>query len=839
MTTSAITEAVAARPWQLSAEAVALWKKFPPRTNPKSWPATRQSRAAVVSRMLKPPSLGNDSKTRCNRKLTLLKVLDWLEMQPGTTWQERWDASGVGVDGRVDWRTRLISDLKSVDNLGPRGERIFSILGMGLVQLIGGDVLRPDLGWLMATASPLRIANEMERVRDGEAIASLRALRKASTVGDSTVLPAIEKIALIMAAKGGTVADVTPGDCLELLKTSREVFPGPAKASRHSPFSYQLLHSLGVFPAGAPSSVRMFSTRFPGQLTAEQLVDRYNLSCRPVRDLLVDYLMERQPSVDYNTLTGLATALALWFWKDLEKHHAGIDSLRLPPDIAASWKRRLQTRIVRTTNEHGDVVETTVERATASDTLMTVRAFYLDLAQWALDEPSRWGPWAAPCPIRADDVQHRKMKSRQKTRMDQRTRERLPVLPVLIDAVDRNRKAAAARLEAAGHTHPGEVFTADGTTLRRAVLKRHSPHLWGEELDTGRRRNLAREESNAFWGWAAVEVLRMTGVRIEELSEISHHSLVQYRLPSTGELVPLLQIAPSKTDEERLLVVSPELADVLSAIICRIRTADGSVPLVIAYDHHEKVWNPPLPLLFQRKIGLEDRPIPIDGIRTLLQDALAATGFTDTTGRPLHFAPHDFRRIFTTDAVMNGMPPHIAQLVLGHRDINTTMGYKAVYPEEAITGHRAFIARRRELRPNEEYRSPTEEEWEDFLGHFERRKVALGDCGRAYGTSCIHEHSCIRCPLLRADPAQQPRLVGIRDNLLARIAEAEHEGWAGEAEGLKVSLAAANTKLTQLDNLIASRTAAVNLGMPAFPDVAGRQITTSHAPTHRANVNRP
>jgi hypothetical protein len=25
---------------------------------------------------------------------------------------------------------------------------------------------------------------------------------------------------------------------------------------------------------------------------------------------------------------------------------------------------------------------------------------------------------------------------------------------------------------------------------------------------------------------------------------------------------------------------------------------------------------------------------------------------------------------------MHGMPPHIAQLVAGHRDINTTMGYR-------------------------------------------------------------------------------------------------------------------------------------------------------------------
>jgi hypothetical protein len=129
------------------------------------------------------------------------------------------------------------------------------------------------------------------------------------------------------------------------------------------------------------------------------------------------------------------------------------------------------------------------------------------------------------------------------------------------------------------------------------------------------------------------------------LTELSHHSLVQYRTPATGELVPLLQIPPSKTDEERLLVIAPELADTLSAIVCRIRNPDGSVPLVVAYDHHEKVWNPPMPLLFQRTVGLESRPIPISGIRTLLSDALARAGLTDATGQPLDFAPHDFRRI--------------------------------------------------------------------------------------------------------------------------------------------------------------------------------------------------
>ncbi|MDX6352113.1 MAG: hypothetical protein QOF84_6903 [Streptomyces sp.] len=68
----------------------------------------------------------------------------------------------------------------------------------------------------------------------------------------------------------------------------------------------------------------------------------------------------------------------------------------------------------------------------------------------------------------------------------------------------------------------------------------------------------------------------------------------------------------------------------------------------------------------------------------------------------------------------------------------------------------------------------------------------------------------------------------IRDNLIACVTEAEREGWGGEAEGLKVSLAAANAKLAQLDNLIDRHTASIDLGMPAFPDIAGRHVTTDH-----------
>jgi hypothetical protein len=55
----------------------------------------------------------------------------------------------------------------------------------------------------------------------------------------------------------------------------------------------------------------------------------------------------------------------------------------------------------------------------------------------------------------------------------------------------------------------------------------------------------------------------------------------------------------------------------------------------------------------------------------------------------------------------------------------------------------------------------------------------------------------------------------IRDNLIARIAEAEREGWRGEVEGLRVSLAGAADKLAQLHRNRSS-SGVVDFGMPTI-----------------------
>jgi Phage integrase family len=807
-----------------------LLASFPPRPVASLWPATEAGRAAVLARVLSPPFALDNPLSQQTRRLGVLAVLSWLQTFPGASWQQRWQASGA--EDQLDWRDGITA--ASAGRCRSRvatGARL-PHLGPGLLVLVCADVIRPSLGWLLGFAPARRgLAAEMARTRDTAAFAALTESCTQARVGLQSGQQALTRIAVILAAKGGPVAQVAVGDCVELLQIT-DGLRATSEAHAHSPLFYQLLRTHGVLGTHAPAAIEMFSGR--GQPSCEQLIDRYRIACRPMRDVLVDYLRERQPSVDFSSLQRLAYLLGKLFWADLEAHHPGIDSLKLPREVAATWKQRVMTRTRTTTSPTGDQVRLTSQRLDGRSVLSAVRAFYLDIAEWADDDPARWGPWAVRCPVSTSDVSHKKDRSHRKSRMDQRTRERMPVLPALVSWVAAQRDRTAELLTLAERTQPDALFTAAGTTLRRAVMKTETTgRVWAEDTQTGARRDLSFEEHRGFWTWAMVEVLRHTGIRIEELTELSHHSLIQYRLPSTSELVPLLQITPSKTDAERLLVISPELTDTLSTIIARIRGGQPHVPLVVSYDKNERVYNPPMPLLFQWRRRLENRAVSERSLRSYLDHALSALGVKDAAGSTLRYTFHDFRRLFLTDAIMHGMPPHIAQLVAGHRDINTTMGYKAVYPEEVISSHRAFIARRRALRPSEEYRTPTDDEWVQFIGHFEHRKVSVGDCGRSYNTPCIHEHSCLRCPLLRPDPAARSRLAQIRDNLISRITEAESQHWLGEAEGLKVSLAGAEAKLAQMDQITTQRNHTVQLGIPGFTDAAGRTITTSTIPPNR------
>ncbi len=578
---------------------------------------------------------------------------------------------------------------------------------------------------------------------------------------------------------------------------------------------WELLQQTGGVSADDMALALTSVARKPPE-TAVGLVDRYRIQGPEIRQLLIRYLSERRPAMDHSSFVTLGAHLVKLFWADIEQHHPGLSSLHLSADIAESWRHRVRFKA------NGE------PRRAAAAVMARVRAFYLDIQEWALEDP-KWARWAAPSPVRPRDQAGRaKVKRATTARIHQRVRERLPKLPVLVETAERYKADQHELLAVASAVDIGDQFDFHGTTFRRtqtaASLRypgRYVVHkALIENVATGDRIDLVKTEDDAFWSWAVIETLRHTGVRLEELGEITHLALVSYRLADTGELVPMLQIVPSKTDEERVLLISPELASVLASIITRLRADnDGQIPLVARYDPHERVDSPLLPHLFQRKAGWRAYAMGAGAVRRLLSCTLQRAGVLDQAGDVLQFTPHDFRRMFATDVVAGGLPVHIAAKLLGHRSLTTTQAYLAIFDEELIRGYQAFLSRRRADRPPTEYREPTPQEWTDFQQHFELRKVELGTCSRPYGSPCIHEHSCIRCPMLRIDPRQQRRLAEIAHNLTERIAEAKLNGWHGEVAGLQVSLRAAQAKLASLakqQSALGGR-GSTNLGLPAFP----------------------
>jgi hypothetical protein len=105
----------------------------------------------------------------------------------------------------------------------------------------------------------------------------------------------------------------------------------------------------------------------------------------------------------------------------------------------------------------------------------------------------------------------------------------------LARAVAEHRKTAAAVLDAARRALPGTAFTVLGRTpIRLATPTAYTSSIWVAEPGAPGegRADVARQEGDAFWAWPFVEVLRHTGIRFEELRELSQHSIGQYRLPS-------------------------------------------------------------------------------------------------------------------------------------------------------------------------------------------------------------------------------------------------------------------------------------------------------------------
>ncbi|MGW3186200.1 tyrosine-type recombinase/integrase [Kitasatospora sp. NPDC001119] len=737
------------------------------------------------------------TSTRQQRGMAARAVLDYLAGYPGLTWQERWDASPVG-QGTVN-----VNDLEC--------RRSPSIkLTTGLRALICLRAIQPSMLAFrrhhMTTFASMFISAQSDPLLDDFAekveVHQHTYAHRTEALFDLTALLAVQGVAL---------ADVTASALLHFAHENRRawsvVAPGNKAGNRlRGQGVWHVLHAIGHLPPTTPATMRAALMR--GQKNIEELVDQYPLRNQAVRALLIEYFNRRRADTDYSSLKNLVLHLAHHFWEKIERINPDQADLRIDPEVYATWRQMIALK------DNG------APRAGADGLVISLRSFYYDLHTWAAQEPERWAVWVAPCPVPPADLRGLGAKRRRiNERTAERTRQRQPLLPVLVEHVESRYDQARELLELAERAAEDETFTFAGTSYTRVLsesdrkLSRQSAPVPARlrNNDSGETVHIAAEEETAFWDWASVETLRHSGVRIEELCELSHLSIRQYQRPG-GEVIALLVIAPSKTDRERVIPMSAELFHVIASIVRRHARTGRPIPLLPRYDPHDKVWSPPMPFLFQRHNGAVPAVFNPGTIQQMIQRRCLALAEVHPGFKGLKFTPHDFRRIFITELVNSGLPIHIGAALLGHLNVQTTRGYVAVFDEDVIRHYQEHLAHRREVRPEGEYRDTTPEEWTEFEEHFDRRKVELGSCGRPYGTPCQHEHACIRCPMLHVNPKMLARLAELEDDLLVRRARAEAEGWRGETEGIDLTLSFLRAKRDETERRL--RRPAVALGLP-------------------------
>ena len=257
---------------------------------------------------------------------------------------------------------------------------------------MAGQVIRPGYRWLLSQRMTMMLA-EARAALDPDAFRGLELQAAPPTA--SARSDALNKITWIVIRKGGLVGDITVGDCLELTAALEEHhFRGSAAGRCSTPCSRTPACSLPARRRGCGRCGSRAAAASPRSSTATAS------SARPVRDLLVEYFTERAPELDHTSLRSIARNLCRLFWRDLEIHHPGIDSLQLTPQVAQAWKERLA--YIR--DADGQPVR---PRVNYRSELVFVRAFYQDIARWAADDPARWAPWVAPCPIKAPSARRR------------------------------------------------------------------------------------------------------------------------------------------------------------------------------------------------------------------------------------------------------------------------------------------------------------------------------------------------------------------------------------------------------------------------------------------------
>jgi hypothetical protein len=240
---------------------------------PDRWPATDRSSEQLLDALagIKPR---HNAKERARRQLAVRLLLDWLAGFDGTSWQQRWMASGADAAGR-SW-----SGL--VRFRGVNKEYRTTQMTGAVARLILLDAVRPSYSWLYASFAGT-LYERFGELRDPEGFRALDVVC-AQTTPRFTLTDrrtAYVELSRILIHTGGRLVDITLEDCVEASRAQVEY------SHKNHTHWYPLLRQAGILPESTPPT--MLSATRRGQLSIAELVDAparpVPPGARPVRGL--------------------------------------------------------------------------------------------------------------------------------------------------------------------------------------------------------------------------------------------------------------------------------------------------------------------------------------------------------------------------------------------------------------------------------------------------------------------------------------------------------------------------------------------------------------------------
>jgi len=646
------------------------------------------------------------------RRTGLARLLTWLWPQPGDTWQQKWVAANADdvwhLVGGLSTPARSSANNEQ-SQASERNRYAINCWKAGLQSAIGLHLVQPGPTFVLYRVNAVRL-NDLVSEHAHAISQVISAGSKDSAVSDSITYTARYALAAMLATTGKSLREITVDDWAIVESARKDLRratspDAPGGKSRDVLFSLAWAYRAAV----AAQQIAPLTTPRPGRpdipptlalamskpRTLEAALQSYeDLLAGPLYDLILATLRLHYQHVDYGTLRTVVDSIVLY-----RRAIVAVEPSNRTFSVDVANIDQLMSTL-RTKR----IGATVVDRESLGHALSRIRIFNERAYQVALDsEKPEWLRVVNPFPFTDATVQRmmEKEKKQRSTNMFGRIRNRMVILPTLLEASSSYLRSAEELSAAAVQTAEGDSFEHHGTiyTRRTPKLTDTSAHATARE-----RLGLLVKSTTAVSGvyfidlevlknralraHAFVATARHTGLRLEEILELTRDSITTSDI--YGNPVTALNTSPSKLDTSRTIPLHKEAVAALVALIEDLKRHNGGrMPLAYRYDRIENLVLPAKPYLFQQP-GTGTNIVSADyAVYTWLKAVIAHHNkYNADLSKLAHMKPHDFRRLFCTDLLERGTPIQSVALLMGHERLSTTQIYDHTDRQDAMRDFR-------------------------------------------------------------------------------------------------------------------------------------------------------